>query len=45
MSWFPYTGGDGEIDKFYVILYDESNMNGPGVTIELLNRSMTVLGK
>ncbi len=24
MSWFPYIGGDGKIDKFYAILYDES---------------------
>ncbi len=24
MSWFPYIGGDGKIDKFYAIIYDES---------------------
>ena len=24
MSWFPYIGGDGKIDKFYAILYDDS---------------------
>ena len=24
MSWFPYIGGDGKIDKFYAILFDES---------------------
>lgn len=24
MSWFPYVGGDLKLDKFYAILYDES---------------------
>ncbi len=24
MSWFPYIGADGKIDKFYAILYDDS---------------------
>ena len=24
MSWFPYVGGDGKLDKFYAILYDAS---------------------
>ena len=24
MSWFPYLGGDLKLDKFYAILYDES---------------------
>ena len=24
MSWFPYVGADGKLDKFYAILYDES---------------------
>lgn len=24
MSWYPYVGADGKIDKFYAILYDES---------------------
>jgi hypothetical protein len=24
MSWFPYVGGDLKVDKFYAILYDES---------------------
>jgi len=26
MSWFPYIGADGKLDKFYAILYDESEM-------------------
>ncbi len=26
MSWFPYIGGDGKIDKFYAIIYDEEAM-------------------
>lgn len=26
MSWFPYAGGDLKIDKFYAILYDQSEM-------------------
>jgi len=26
MSWFPYLGGDGKLDKFYAILYDSSEM-------------------
>ena len=26
MSWFPYIGGDAKLDKFYAILYDESEM-------------------
>ena len=26
MSWFPYIGGDGKLDKFYAILYDQSEM-------------------
>ena len=26
MSWFPYVGGDLKLDKFYAILYDESEM-------------------
>ena len=26
MSWFPYFGGDGKLDKFYAILYDSSEM-------------------
>lgn len=24
MSWFPYIGADGKLDKFYAILFDES---------------------
>ena len=24
MSWYPYVGGDLKLDKFYAILYDES---------------------
>ena len=24
MSWFPYVGGDLKLDKFYALLYDES---------------------
>ena len=26
MSWFPYVGGDLKLDKFYAILYDDSEM-------------------
>ena len=26
MSWFPYIGGDLKLDKFYAILYDDSEM-------------------
>ena len=26
MSWFPYVGGDLKLDKFYAILYDQSEM-------------------
>ena len=26
MSWFPYPGGDLKLDKFYAILYDDSEM-------------------
>ena len=27
MSWFPYVGGDLKLDKFYAILYDDSEMS------------------
>ena len=45
MSWFPYVGGDLKLDKFYAILYDESEGEWKWCYNRIRSRSTTARGK